>query len=60
MLYCLSFGSLNFREAEELLLGVTSLYYKCNNIDYNRQSITTGRKQMFSQCIKICKENHCI
>lgn len=60
MLYCLSFDSLNFREAEELLLGITFLYYNCNKIDYKRQSITTGRKQMFSQCIKICKENHCV
>ncbi|MBN3894000.1 MAG: hypothetical protein HWQ41_01455 [Nostoc sp. NOS(2021)] len=37
MLYCLSFGSLNFREAEELLLGVTFLYYKSNILDYKRQ-----------------------
>ncbi len=58
MLYCLLFGSLNFRKAEELLLGVTFLYYKCSAIDYKRQPITTQRKQMFGRCIKICKENH--
>lgn len=58
MLYRLSFGLLNFRDAEELLLGVIFLYYKCNKIDYKGQPITTERKQMFPKYIKICKENN--
>lgn len=58
MLYCLSFGSLNFREAEELLLGVMACNTNVTFWTYKRQPMTTERKQIRTRCIEICKENN--
>lgn len=58
MLYCLSFHSLSFCEAEQLILGVTPLYYKCNQKSCKGQAHTTEGKQMFPKYIKICKGNN--
>jgi hypothetical protein len=56
MLYCLSFGSLNFREAEELLLGVTLCIINVTKVITIVNLSPQGESKCFANVLKFVKK----
>jgi hypothetical protein len=56
MLYCLSFGSLNFREAEELVLEVTLCITNVTKLITNVNLSPQGESKCFPNVLKFVKK----